>query len=128
MGLCCGLGNTCGNTDVDCGIGNCQPLYGLCSVEDNVVVNNTTGTLDLFMEWNGFCGSDVNMTCYRSTFGDFCGPSNSCGNASEFCSTGCQAEFGQCHIPPVDRMHKRNVRVLRKGRYMHKHRDWYGGM
>jgi hypothetical protein len=128
MGLCCGSGNTCGNTDVECGIGNCQPLYGLCSVEGYVVVNNTIGTLDLFVSWNGFCGSDVNMTCYRSTFGDCCGPSNSCGNASEFCSSGCQVEFGQCHTPPVDGMHKRNVRVLRRGRYMHKHRDWWGGM
>ncbi|KOS43071.1 hypothetical protein ACN38_g6037 [Penicillium nordicum] len=48
------------------------------------------------ISWDGSCGS--NYTCLGSTYGFCCGSTNSCGNASSHCGSGCQKDAGYCSV------------------------------
>ena len=43
---------------------------------------------------DGTCGA--NFTCTRSTFGNCCSRKNHCGNSTDHCGAGCQADAGRC--------------------------------
>ncbi|KAI2643393.1 glycosyl hydrolase family 61-domain-containing protein [Xylaria nigripes] len=45
---------------------------------------------------DGTCGPASGNTCLGSTFGDCCSPKGWCGYSLDYCSTGCQGQFGRC--------------------------------
>lgn len=47
----------------------------------------------------GTCGREYGLTCEGSEFGECCSQWNHCGSSPLHCGTGCQSEFGDCHVP-----------------------------
>ncbi|KAJ2905196.1 hypothetical protein MKZ38_006102 [Zalerion maritima] len=49
---------------------------------------------DLSVSTDGTCGSGI--TCLGSEFGDCCSQNGWCGSTEDYCSTGCQSDYGDC--------------------------------
>ncbi|KAF2852768.1 carbohydrate-binding module family 18 protein [Plenodomus tracheiphilus IPT5] len=45
---------------------------------------------------NGKCGSDNNLSCQGSDFGDCCSQWGFCGRGTRYCGGGCDPAFGSC--------------------------------
>jgi hypothetical protein len=47
---------------------------------------------------DGKCGpSNGNTTCKGSSYGNCCSQHGWCGDARDYCSTGCKSAFGSCN-------------------------------
>ena len=111
-GICCDTKGECGSGDGFCGVGKCQS--GNCTL----VITSPPGIPDGVLTSAGArpaaptpggistdssCGGTNRYQCNRSSFRDCCSSSGFCGNMTEHCDIGCQANFGTCtkSIPPI---------------------------
>ncbi|KAH8895967.1 hypothetical protein GQ53DRAFT_761702 [Thozetella sp. PMI_491] len=102
-GKCCSNPGRCGNTDAECGVGNCQS--GAC-IESSTTTSSTTSTSSVptpspySPSPDGTCGYKNKYKCTDTEyyFGSCCGAAGYCGFTDWECSNlrGCQSEFGLC--------------------------------
>jgi hypothetical protein len=86
FGNCCSGKGFCGSTSDYCGA-DCQDAYGTCTSANSTLISS-----------NGDCGATdfEGQICLGSTFGNCCSEKGFCGTTSDYCGTGCQAEYGNC--------------------------------
>ncbi|TVY68383.1 Lectin-B [Fusarium oxysporum f. sp. cubense] len=82
-GDCCSGSGWCGDKTDHCGAG-CQNGFGTCTGGDSGNVST-----------DGSCGKN-GKTCKGSAFGDCCSAEGYCGKTDDFCTAGCQSNFGTC--------------------------------
>ncbi|OBT39329.1 hypothetical protein VE00_10469 [Pseudogymnoascus sp. WSF 3629] len=95
FGDCCSEYGYCGDTSGHCGTG-CQSDFGTCDAGGGGPPVSTDGTCSSASTPGG-------ATCAGSMFGNCCSASGFCGDATAYCGTGCQTDFGTCSPsgPPV---------------------------
>ncbi|KEZ41908.1 hypothetical protein SAPIO_CDS6604 [Scedosporium apiospermum] len=81
-GDCCSRLNYCGRNGSYCGDG-CQSDFGVCG--------------DSNISSDGSCGGSRGLTCRGSAEGNCCSARGFCGQTTDYCGDGCQAEFGDCY-------------------------------
>jgi len=85
-GQCCSKYGWCGKTDDYCSNG-CQSNYGYCET-----ITSTTTTTTYVSSVEGRCGEDYG----KCPSGQCCSKYGWCGKTDNYCSNGCQSEFGDC--------------------------------
>jgi hypothetical protein len=86
---CCSKYNWCGYGPEFCGPG-CQGAYGSCNDHSSPKPASISTS-------DGKCGQQPDGSVIVCALSACCSQFNWCGHGLEFCGSGCQALYGQCH-------------------------------
>ncbi|KAI1623842.1 hypothetical protein EDD37DRAFT_592170 [Exophiala viscosa] len=87
---CCSRYGFCGSTSEYCASPGCQPSYGTCSVAGSASSSTAISTTSP----DNSCGGNNGYICPPNL--QCCSRYGWCGVSDEYCTNGCQPEFGNC--------------------------------